>query len=153
MHLLYSPVLEFAQSMTLSPSRSPPLSLPPQRLNQLLTTTTTQQLLHIMSEEQPSKVSSLCTLSSASIELTLPRQINAAWNSTVGSIKETYGAAVGASGLEAAGRDQAAQGEVESNAAQAKAYGEATADRLGGKVSLPSLHVEQSLLCAGAAVE
>ncbi|ORY83584.1 hypothetical protein BCR35DRAFT_303465 [Leucosporidium creatinivorum] len=63
-----------------------------------------------------------------------PSKINAAWNSTVGSIKETYGAAVGASGLEAAGRDQAAQGEVESNAAQAQAYAEGTADRLGGKL-------------------
>lgn len=51
-------------------------------------------------------------------------------------IKETYGAAVGASNIEQAGRDQAAQGDVEQKAAQASEYAAGLGDNLGGKVSL-----------------
>lgn len=56
------------------------------------------------------------------------------YNETVGAIKETYGQAVGSSSIEQAGRDQAAQGEVENTAVQAKAYADATAERVGGKL-------------------
>lgn len=63
-----------------------------------------------------------------------PSKINATYNEVMGSAKELYGSAVGSTSIEQAGRDQAAQGEVENTAAQAQAYADATADRVGGKV-------------------
>ena len=62
-----------------------------------------------------------------------PSKTNAQYNSTVGSIKETLGGAVGAEGLHRSGKEQHASGEAEHKAATAKQYGEGAVDSVAGK--------------------
>ncbi|KAK4050969.1 hypothetical protein OIV83_003098 [Microbotryomycetes sp. JL201] len=62
-----------------------------------------------------------------------PSAARGKYNEIVGGLKETYGAAVGSKYLEDAGRDQAAQGQVEQKAVQTQAFVEGVTDRIGGK--------------------
>ncbi|KAH8922337.1 hypothetical protein BT69DRAFT_1243255 [Atractiella rhizophila] len=63
-----------------------------------------------------------------------PSKVNANYNSTVGSIKETVGNLTGLGGLESSGASQRRDGDAEYKAAQAQGYAEGTKDRVGGKV-------------------
>ncbi|KAM0790119.1 hypothetical protein ACM66B_005444 [Microbotryomycetes sp. NB124-2] len=62
-----------------------------------------------------------------------PSKLRGQYNEIVGGLKETYGQAVGSKYLEDAGRDQAAQGQVEQKAVQTQGYVEGVTDRIGGK--------------------